>query len=257
MIGPFEPIGVIRTPFADRRSAPRQSAAARDTPGRIELVPGRSLEDAISDLERFTHLWVIYAFHLNRGWRPKVLPPRSTGRRRGALATRSPHRPNPIGLTAVELVKIDGLVLHVRGVDMIDGSPVLDLKPYLPYADAIPDASHGWLDADPEPAWRVEWSELARVQVDWLRREHGIDLRTGVEQTLALGPQPHAYRRIRRERDGAMRLAHRDWRLRFRADEAARAIVVDSIHTGHRARDLAGTEPELEPHRAFVARFGG
>jgi hypothetical protein len=155
----------------------------------------------------------------------------------------------------VRLERIDGLVLHVRGVDMIDRSPVLDLKPYLPYTDAIPDASHGWLTADPAPAWEVIFSPLARDQIDWLSREHGIDLRSPIERALELGPQPHAYRRIRKTTGGAMRLAIKDWRVHFTAE--GRSIQVARIETGHRARDLADpARPDLGSHRAFLSRFG-
>src|SRR5688572_21518724 len=92
----FTPIGVVRTPFPDRVSTPRQPHAAADAEGTIELVPGMGLEHAICDIEGWDHLWVVFWFHLNAGWRPKVLPPRSAGKRRGVLSTRSPHRPNPI-----------------------------------------------------------------------------------------------------------------------------------------------------------------
>ena len=142
------PIGVVRTPFADRVSAPRQPCAAGGARGTIELLPGRDFEHALSDLEGWDRIWVVFAFHLNPpgAWRPKVLPPRSAGKRRGVFSTRSPHRPNPIGLSVVRLDGVAGLSLHVRDVDMIDGTPVLDLKPYVPYADAFPDARTGWLE---------------------------------------------------------------------------------------------------------------
>src|SRR5262244_267842 len=116
------PIGVARTPFTERVAAPRQPYAAPSVPGTIELLPDRHFEDALSDLEGWDYLWVIFWFHLNRGWRPKVLPPRSEKKRRGVFATRSPHRPNPIGLSVVKLERIEGLRLHVRNVDMVDGT---------------------------------------------------------------------------------------------------------------------------------------
>src|SRR5271167_4134636 len=102
----FEPIGVVHTPFKEKVSAPRQSIAAENVEGTIELFPGRSLEHALEDIGSWERLWVVFVFHRAEGWRPKVLPPRST-KRRGVLATRSPHRPNPIGLSAVRLVGVD------------------------------------------------------------------------------------------------------------------------------------------------------
>lgn len=263
----FSPIGVVRTPFPDRVSAPRQPYAAEGVKGTIELCPGHDFEHALSDLEGWDRLWVIFCFHLNAPgvWRPKVLPPRSAGKKRGVFATRSPHRPNPIGLSVVRLDAVDGLTLHIRDVDIVDGSPVLDLKPYVPYADAFPDARTGWLEPlapvapgevapprDPEPGFSVTWSTTAAAQAAWLR-ERGVDLTEPVTQVLSLGPQPHPYRRIKREGDG-FRLAVKDWRVRFRVD--GRAVTVDAIGSGYRAAELASSAaPEVALQRAFVERF--
>ena len=122
------PIGFIRTPFADRHAAPRQ-AALEQVAARIELIASADFEHALSDLERWSHIWVLYWFHENADWRPKVTPPRSS-EKRGVFATRAPHRPNPIGLSAVSLERVEGCTLHIRGADMIDGTPVLDIKPW-------------------------------------------------------------------------------------------------------------------------------
>ncbi|HKI60273.1 MAG TPA: tRNA (N6-threonylcarbamoyladenosine(37)-N6)-methyltransferase TrmO, partial [Mariprofundaceae bacterium] len=92
------------------------------------------------------HIWVIYWMHLNQGWNPLVIPPRGPKTKRGVLATRAPHRPNSIGLSVVRLLKVEGRELTIAAHDMLDGTPVLDIKPYLPYADALPEATHGWLD---------------------------------------------------------------------------------------------------------------
>ena len=126
------PIGVVRTAHAERAEAPRQPAAAAGSAGTIELRPGRHFEDALADLAGFDRIWVIFWFDRNPGWRPKVLPPRSTTGRKGVFATRSPHRPNPLGLSVLRLERIEGLTLHVRDLDLLDGTPVLDIKPYIP-----------------------------------------------------------------------------------------------------------------------------
>jgi len=218
------PIGILHTPFPDRVSTPRQPHAAGGAEGRIELFPGRGLEHAVMDLEEWEYIWVLFWFHLNNHWRPKVLPPRSE-KRRGVLGTRSPHRPNPIGLSLVRLVSVEGLTLRVRDVDMIDGSPVFDIKPYLPYAEARPNARTGWVQnlaptneetpEDPEPGFTVSWSEEALARVEFIRDELHVELREPIEKTLQLGPQPHAYRRIRIEPNGTRLLAYKDWRARF------------------------------------------
>jgi hypothetical protein len=209
----------------------------------------------------------LFFFHRNANWRPKVLPPRGS-RRRGVLSTRSPYRPNPIGLSVLELIKVDGLNLHVRDVDMLDGSPVLDIKPYVPYTDSVAGAGSGWLEdetdrppheeiaprSDPRPDYAVVFEKPAREQCDFLAAAFGLDLASPIERALALGPQPHAYRRIRAVR-GGLRLAFKDWRAIFRV--SGRSISVVSLGTGYRPRDLAAPgDPALEPHRAFVAHFG-
>jgi tRNA (adenine37-N6)-methyltransferase len=252
----LQAIGVIHTPHATRVDAPRQSAAASDTTGVIELFEGRNLEHAIEDIAQWERLWVIYWFHLNTGWRPKVLPPRSTTGRKGVLATRSPHRPNPIGLSCVQLERVDGMKLHVRGVDMIDGTPVLDIKPYVAYTDAFPDAADGWLaERDPLPAYTVVFSELAARQLEWIGQRSPLPLRERIEKTLLLGPQPHPYLRIKPVEQGYV-LAVKDWRAAFTLED--RLVTVTRISTGYRASQLAGRELDevLELHRAFAAGLG-
>ncbi len=143
-------IGIVRSPFVEKVQAPRQACAGRDALGRIEILP--RYEHALADLSGFDRIWVLFWFDRARDAPAKVLPPRSSVKR-GVFATRSPHRPNPIGMSAVRLERIEGLTLFVRDLDILDQTPVLDLKPYLPYADAFPDAKTGWLEApNPVPA---------------------------------------------------------------------------------------------------------
>ncbi|HEX6764661.1 MAG TPA: tRNA (N6-threonylcarbamoyladenosine(37)-N6)-methyltransferase TrmO [Polyangiaceae bacterium] len=255
------PIGVVHSPFRERAEAPRQPAAS-EARGTIELYADSGFEHALSDLETWSHLWVIFWFHLNEGFRPKVLPPRSS-RRRGVFATRSPHRPNPLGISAVRLERVNGLVLEVSGLDMLDGTPVLDLKPYVAYTDAVSDAGSGWLSGalDPVSAFSVEFSERARVEIAFLREAFGIELEAPVRSILALGPQAHPYRRIRRERTNGTDdaetfvLAVKEWRARFVVDGPR--IVVTHVRSGYRPREIVeNPAPDLDVHRAFVERFG-
>jgi tRNA (adenine37-N6)-methyltransferase len=247
------PIGIVHSPFRERLAAPRQSVSGKETRGRIELFPQRGFEHALSDIESWPYLWVIFWFHLNQGWRPKVLPPRSS-RKRGLFATRAPHRPNPIGLSVVKLERVEGLVLHVSALDMLDQTPVLDLKPYVPYADALAGAEGGWLEnaLDPAPSYAVEFEPEARSALAYLESRWSIELTVSITQSLALGPQQHAYRRIRR-REGGYVLAVKEWRAYFRVEE--RRIAVTAIESGYRPRELAtNADAALDPHRDFVAR---
>jgi len=252
----IEPIGFVRTEARTKVDAPRQPAAASERPGRIELLPGRNFEHAAEDLGEWPLIWVVFWFHLNTGWRPKVLPPRSTSGRKGVFATRAPHRPNPIGLSAVRLDRIDGLTLHIRDVDMVDGTPVLDLKPYVAYSDAHPDAASGWLDraapADPCPDFDVRFEALADAQATWIATRTGLALAERIRATLALGPEPHPYRRIRRGADG-MTLAVKEWRVCFVA--AGRTLQVRSIRSGYRPAQLALDGEPFATHRAYALAF--
>ncbi len=142
----MQAIGVVHSSYHERFATPRQPTLDKRKPAQIHLNAGMNFEQALRDLESFSHIWVIYWMHMNKGWNPTVVPPRQPKIRRGLFATRAPHRPNSIGLSAVRLVSIEGRTLHIEGHDMLDGTPVLDIKPYLPYADAIADASSGWLD---------------------------------------------------------------------------------------------------------------
>jgi tRNA-Thr(GGU) m(6)t(6)A37 methyltransferase TsaA len=146
----YHPIGFVRSPYRRRMDAPHQPTVVEGTEtghaAEAILELNETLpEEALRDLAGFERIWVIFAFHRSEGWKPLVKPPR--GRfKRGVLATRSPHRPNAIGLSALELLSIEGRVLRVRGVDLLDGTPILDIKPYVPYADAFPDSRAGWID---------------------------------------------------------------------------------------------------------------
>ncbi|HEX9011162.1 MAG TPA: tRNA (N6-threonylcarbamoyladenosine(37)-N6)-methyltransferase TrmO [Holophagaceae bacterium] len=155
----YQPIGVVRSPYRNRIDAPHQAPVVAGTEAgepaeaTLELDPSIPKE-ALRDLAGFERVWLIFAFHRSEGWAPLVQPPRGPRAKRGVLATRSPHRPNALGLSAVELVAVEGCTLRLRGVDLLDGTPVLDIKPYVPYADAFPEARAGWIDAVDEATGR-------------------------------------------------------------------------------------------------------
>ena len=236
----LDPIGFLRSPLATKVQAARQPRAAAGTPARIELLPGRNFEHALEDLAHWELIWVIFWFHLNTGWRPKVLPPRSTTGRKGVFATRSPHRPNPIGMSVVRLEHVDGLVLQIRDADMLDGTPVLDLKPYVAYTDAHPGAGVGWLEdaarsgtraqpSDPVPACVVQFEALAAEQAVWIETHTELAIRERIQSTLSLGPTPHPYRRIRRA-DAWMQLSVKDWRVRFTVVDRDVRVIENPLH---------------------------
>ena len=148
----LRPIGRIRTEFPEKFGIPRQSGLVEELRAVVEFEREFRAPEAFRGLEGFSHLWLLWHFTQSQGWSPTVRPPRLGGNQRvGVFATRSPFRPNPIGLSSVRLVEVDwrgadGPALVVAGADLMDGTPIYDVKPYLPYADSHPEAAGGFTD---------------------------------------------------------------------------------------------------------------
>lgn len=251
----LEAIGILHCERADKVDAPRQPAAAEDLTGVISLYPKRHYEHALEDLAGWDRIWVIFWFHHNAGWRPKVLPPRSDSGRKGVFATRSPHRPNPLGMSVLRVDRVEGLDIHVRDVDLLDGTPIFDIKPYVAYTDAFPESGGGWLTADPRQAYAVRFSPQAIEQLAWIAPRISLPLRERIETALALGPTPNPYRRIKTLGKGLSRLGVQDWRVFFVCE--GREILVERIESGYKAAQLVEGLPDpegvLAVHRAFRA----
>ncbi len=260
----LRPIGLIRTPFQDRYAAPRQgSVAPGGTEGQILLAPGHNFEQALHDLEGFEKIWLIYWFNRNQTWKPKILPPRGGRQKRGVFATRAPHRPNPIGLTVATLLGVKGRCISVADIDLLDQTPILDIKPYLPYADAFPHARIGWLDAvekqaEAGPAFEITWGTRAAVQARFLTTEFGLHLAQWAERILQRDATPHPYRRIRLRADQQMELALKSWRVLFSVKD--KLVRINAIRSGFTAQALtAATRAKPlhhhDAHLAFHARW--
>ncbi len=169
----MEPVAVIRTDFGTKFGVPRQSGLVKELTARIVFLPPYRSRDALRGIEGFTHLWLLWYFSRAAGtpWSPTVRPPRLGGNRRmGVFATRSPFRPNHIGLSSVRLLGVEedtaeGPVLLVAGADLMDGTPILDVKPYLPYTDCHPEAAGGFTEEQDFPTLEVDFPEqlLQRV----------------------------------------------------------------------------------------------
>lgn len=189
----FQPIGFIESCFPTRFGTPRQAGLAPDAWGVLRLRPELNLGDGLDGLEAFSHAWLVFVFHRNENRRPmtKVAPPRLGGEKMGVFATRSPHRPNPIGLSAVRIERIEGNTVYFSGVDLLDGTPVLDLKPYVPFADALPDARAEWAPSAPPPSLDVHFDQEAEAQLERFRpeSERREKLRRLIAQSIALDPR--------------------------------------------------------------------
>ena len=186
------PIAHFKSPFTSKFGIPKQSGLAKDLPGRIVFEPAYRNADALRGLEDFTHLWMIWQFSANahKANSPVVRPPVLGGNEAlGVFATRSPYRPNPIGLSCVRIDHIDldtkeGPVIHVLGADLMDGTPIFDIKPYLPYADCHPEATGGFTDTRSWPRLEVRLAESVRRQLTEQEAATLADI-------LALDPRPH------------------------------------------------------------------
>lgn len=189
----IKPIAFIRTEFPEKFGVPRQSGLARNLKGRIVFEPEYRNPDALRGLEGFSHIWLIWEFSANRStgaWQPTVRPPRLGGNMHmGVFATRSPFRPNPLGLSCVKIASIensaaDGPVINVLGADLMDGTPIYDIKPYIKYADSHPEAVCGYVDTLPERSVKVVVPDEIRLEFE------DEPFYKSLLDTLSLDPRP-------------------------------------------------------------------
>ncbi|ACZ78133.1 tRNA (N6-threonylcarbamoyladenosine(37)-N6)-methyltransferase TrmO [Dickeya zeae] len=196
----FNQIGVIRSPYKEKFAVPRQPGLIKDGGGELHLLSPYDQPEAVRGLEDFSHLWLLFIFHqtASAGWRPTVRPPRLGGNARmGVFATRSTFRPNPIGMSLVELKAVrtgrDGVILDLGSLDLVDGTPIVDIKPYLPFAESQPQARAGFAQLAPDAEMPVRFSALAEQQLTTQQHIHP-NLRRFITQVLAQDPRP-AYRK--------------------------------------------------------------
>lgn len=258
----LRPIGYLRSAQLLKFDTRHQATEATPDTCQLELLPGQNFEQALADLSGFSHIWLLWHFHKNPSWRPKVLPPRGPAIRRGLFATRSPHRPNPLGLSVVELHAISGLTLQLGPTDLLDGTPIFDIKPYIPSYDAFPQASQGWLDeadawAAAPPSYQLTYTDYAREQADWLRQTWNIDFTPRLEELLTRDPRPHKGRRIRPRGDSQFEIGCGAWRAVFEVSQTTIRIV--ALEAGYPRRYLEALDrprvPDREPQLAHLARY--
>lgn len=195
-----EQIGVIRSPYKEKFAVPRQPRLVKHGSGELHLLAPYNQADAVRGLEGFSHLWIIFIFHqtMSGGWRPTVRPPRLGGNARmGVFATRSTFRPNPLGMSLVELQEIrchgDSVILKLGSLDLVDGTPVVDIKPYLPFAEAVPEARASYAQQAPQAEMPVTFTSELEKQLPALEKRYP-HLGDFIINVLNQDPRP-AYRK--------------------------------------------------------------
>lgn len=227
------PVAIIHSPYKEKFSVPRQANIIKDGCGVVELLPPYNSPEAVRGLEQFSHLWLIFQFnHIPQGkWQPTVRPPRLGGNRRiGVFASRATHRPNPLGLSKVELRSIeykqDKVLLHLGSVDLVDGTPIFDIKPYIAFADSEPNALCGFAQEKPLPLLEVIFSSAAQSVVQKLeeKRPH---LQRFITQVLQQDPRPAYQQGQVSERIYGVRLF--EFNVKFQIKTESLAEVVDIL----------------------------
>lgn len=226
----FTSIGIIRSCYKEKFGIPRQPGLVA-SPATIEVDAAYSQDEAFRELETFSHIWVIFVFHgiRNKKWKPTVRPPRLGGNQRiGVFASRSMFRPNPVGLSVVELKGIerkeDKIILHIVGGDFLDATPVIDIKPYIPYADSINTLKAGYATEKPEIKFEVVFSEqvkkeLKRVEIKYPQFD------VIITQILQLDPRPAYQDKKQIKNEFAMKLYNYD--LKWHVDN--KQVVVTEL----------------------------
>ena len=247
------PIGILHCRGKAKFEAPHQPDPEHSPSATIELEAGQNFEIALRNLEGFSKIWLIWWFHRNEKWRPTTRPPRGRSGRKGIFSTRSPYRPNPIAMSAVDLLSVQGRTLTIGHHDLVDGTPILDIKPYIPTIDSFPKESIGWLqeveDSEAsEPAFHLDSTTSAREGLAWIEaREPGLSKR--IENILRQDPYPHKTRRITKYQ-GGYRMSCGDWRVFYGIED--QQVKVHRLSSRYRA--LASDIPLV--HQEFLNTFG-
>jgi tRNA-Thr(GGU) m(6)t(6)A37 methyltransferase TsaA len=188
----FEPIGILNSCFDEKFGVARQSMLIPEARGVLKLFPNPKFQNAFNYLDGFSHLWIIYVFDRNieKGWQSTVQPPRVDAPKNiGVFASRSPHRPNSIGMSVAKIERIDGNEIHVSGIDILNNTPVLDIKPYLPFADSHPQAISGWASAE-IAKYSVSFSDESLQTINEAGTTYHPNFQQFLIQILELDPRP-------------------------------------------------------------------
>ena len=232
----LNPIGFLQSDLKHRYETPRQGVLAKESKAIIHLNPKLNFEQAVKDLDGFGRIWIIYQFHLNKNWKPLVTPPRHTRKKIGVFATSAPYRPNQIGLSCVKLDKVDGLTIHISESDILDGSPIFDIKPYLPYSDSFPVSKTGWVKSGVENIYDVIFEAKAKLDADKLFLNENVNLLSYARVQLEFNPADTTRKRIslsikKSNHKNHFILAYQKWRIHYSVEEENKKVFITSIKT--------------------------
>lgn len=230
------PVGIVHSPYGEKFAVPRQPNLVKEGKGILQLLPPYNSADAVRGLEQFSHLWLIFQFHQipEREWHATVRPPRLGGNERiGVFASRATHRPNPIGLSKVELHRVEikngDVFLHLGSVDLVDGTPILDIKPYISYADSEPNADSGFAQTKPEAKLSVEFTEKALQAVRSCENFAKFEIENPIEfirDIIAQDPRPAYQQGKQSERIYGMLIAGYNIKWQIDAQDFSQATVL-------------------------------
>lgn len=245
----FGPIGYFQTSKKQNLEASSQGVLDPQSTGIIDLSYFPQAEEMLSDLGGFSHLWIIFFFHHHHGhWKSKVLPPRAA-HKVGVFASRSPYRPNAIGISAVKIDRIEKNLIHVSGHDLIDGTPILDIKPYLPYADSFPEAHSGWVSEAKE--YNVKLAPRAQIQIAWLQEQGLKEFASTLQQQLRFHPTDHRRKRVRRLKAGPSKAQSQP---PTSSEELSSNSSNNGLNPSHQSAEI-GAEDYVFSYRTWRVRF--
>tara|TARA_B100001248_G_scaffold261746_1_gene254019 strand:+ start:26214 stop:26888 length:675 start_codon:yes stop_codon:yes gene_type:complete len=207
----LKPIGFFRCKEKYPQELPRQASEASGNLAKVEVKDLFPLRQALEDLEQCPKIWLIYLFHRNRGWKPKVYPPRGSDKKIGLFATRAPYRPNPIGLSCVDLVRVEKNTILVKNYDLLDGTPILDIKPYISYADSFQNVAPSWKKK--EESYEITFSEQALEKMQYLDEKLQMNIHALLVEQLEVQPFYQKRKRIMEVGQNKYVYAFRTWRF--------------------------------------------
>lgn len=248
----YHAIGTFHSKQVNPYDAGRQPDSLH-SPGIIELNAKQNFEQALKGLDAFSHIWVIFQFHHNENWKPQITPPRGSKEKVGVFASRAPYRPNNIGMSVVKLEKIEGLKIFISEADLLDGSPILDIKPYIAYADSKPEASMGWIDESEK--FQIQFSEESEKQIQWLAN-HNVLIKSFIQHQLEFDPVNDKKKRVKKIAENSYVLAYRTWRIEFTLSDLH--IEIEKIYSGYSESDLEKKEDpygDKDLHQQFKLLF--